>query len=167
MKKITTYERAFNAFSQFPDGLACFEYAILIDGEIHTKPSAVLSLFVKEGLAEIAGTKLNKSTGHLGNIYKPTGLTFAKRKLEKRTVTRMRKRPTDSELVELRKFKKDAIARFPELGISTVIMTARKQIANIYRSDGNEAKAAMFENGLMDEGDAMRIAVAILERKTT
>lgn len=161
MSGITAHEKAFNVFNQFADGITAIEFADLLDSGVTKKPSAIISLFVLQGLAKVDGRKINPATGNLVKIYKPTGIPFSERASEYRAPSRRRKRPTDSELLELRKFKKDAIARFPELGVSSAVCAARKQLAGIYRADGDEAKAAMFEAGLMDDGEAMRIALAI------
>ena len=158
----TAYEKSFDVLKAFPEGLACFEFESLIGDECSKKSSAVLSLFVKEGLADKSGFKINPDTGHNVAIYAPNGMKFSERTRESRSPIRKRKRPTDQELIDLRTWKKDAIARFPELGTSRLVLQARARIAEIYRIDGNPTKAFMVERGDMDEGEAMRVALCIL-----
>lgn len=67
-----------------------------------------------------------------------------------------------AELEALRRWKNDAIARFPELGLDPVILAARQRVAAILREEGNPAKAALVERGELDAGETMRIVLSIM-----
>lgn len=165
------HETAFNVFNQFPDGLACFEFIQLMDADTDRRnASARLSQFVNEGLAKKEGVRFNEATGQTSVVYKPTGKPFSERVLENREPTRKRKRPTDQELIDLRranaehiKWKTAAIARFPELAVAPAIMRARTRLAEILRHEGNVIKAHLVESGDMDDSEAMRIVLSITE----
>jgi hypothetical protein len=158
----SAYEKTFDILSSFQEGLTCEELQSLDTDGGGKKISALLSLMVHEGLAKKAGFKINPETGHNVSIYAPLGTRFDERVREKRAANRKRRRPTDQELLDLREWKRLAIIRFPELGVDPMIAKARKQVAEIYRSDGNATKAAMVESGNLDDGDSMRIALAIM-----
>ncbi len=159
----TSHEAAFDAFSAFAGGLACFEFIELMDSKEDKRcASARLSQFVKEGLAERRGLRRNPGTGLDCVAYIPTGRRFSERILEDRDPRRKRRRPTTDELKTLRRWKADAIARFPELGVDPLILRARKQVASILRDEGSEAKAALVERGELDDGETMRIVLSIM-----
>lgn len=98
----TAYEKSFNIFKQFPDGLSDFEFSNLLEGEVeNVHSSALLSLFVKEGLATITGRKTNPLTGNMVNIYKANGKPFSERQHEPRARTRKRRGPYEDEVKAL------------------------------------------------------------------
>lgn len=156
-------QKAFEIFSAFPEGLAVFEFVELMDDALDRRnASARLSQFVYEGLAQKAGHRINPRTGQNCTVYAATGKAFSERDMTPRHPARKRKRPTDSELIELRRWKHDAIARFPELGVDPIVLKARQQVAEILRKEGAEAKAALVERGELDDGETMRIVLSIL-----
>lgn len=160
----TAYETAFDTFKAFPEGLADFEFSSLLDGTTEkAHSSALLSLFVKEGLADKVGVKVNPATGNNATVYRHNGRDFSQRIHEARAPTRKRRGPFDDEVKQLRAWKRAAIERFPELGIEPVILEARAKVASILRVDGgDEAKAAMVECGELDNSDMMRVVIAVL-----
>lgn len=162
----TATEKAFNILATFPDGLTCFELMEFLETEQEKRSaSARLSQFVNEGLATREGVRHNPGTGLPGVVYKPTGVPYSQRQPEIRIRPRKRKRPTDTELVELRRWKADAIKRFPQLGVDPIVLTARDHVASILRSEGNEAKAALVDQGELDDGETMRIVLSVLRRR--
>ena len=162
-RTVTQYERVFDVFKAFPDGLASFELDTLVD-EISPRPktSSLISLLVTHGLAFKDGAKVNPATGSSVCIYKPTGRLFSQRLHEVRAPRRKRRGPFESEVKELREWKAKAIARFPELGLDPAILKARAHVSKILRDEGNEAKAVMVEMGELDSGEMMRAVIALL-----
>jgi hypothetical protein len=155
-KAPTLYEQSFNLLKQFPHGLTVRQFEDLcINRNDKRSASARLSQFVAEQLAI-------KVTGQGLAVYVPTGREFAERVLPKRDKRRARKRPTDTELVELRQWKADAIRRFPELGVPPHVATARERVAAIFRAQGCEIKAVMAASGELDETETMRVVITML-----
>lgn len=158
----SAHEAAFEIFAAFPEGLTCYEFVELMENEAdRTNASARLSQYVKEGLAVKEGHRVREATGQSSVVYVPTGRPFSERLIEWREPTRKRKKPTDSELVQLRKWKAAAIARFPELAVDPAILKARKRLADILRNEGNVIKANLVENGDLDDCEAMRIVLSL------
>lgn len=158
-----SYEQAFNIFSSYSEGLTSNEFVdLMVSKEDKRNASARLSQFVKEGLAKKAGSRINSETGNRVTIYTPSGASFSNRVFESRAPSRKRRRPTSSELIELRRWKADAIKRYPDLGIDPIIFDARQRVADILRSEGFEDKARIVESGELDGGETMRIVLSIL-----
>lgn len=160
----TLNERAYNVLKAFPEGLAHFEFIELLDGDlVNINASAVLSWFVTAGLAEKRGQRVNPKTGAPQSVYVPTGQSFRVRQQEKRLSSRGRKGPFEAEVKELRKWKADAIARFPELAVDPIVLRARNRVASILREEGNIEKALMVEKGLLDDGELMRVVISVMK----
>lgn len=66
--------------------------------------------------------------------------------------------PVSDELAELRAWKADAIARYPDLGVKPVVLEARKIVADVF---GKEKRDAIMR-GEHDAGPAMKVAVSAL-----
>ncbi len=161
---MSKYEKAFDVFRQFEDGLACFEFVQLFECDSDKQcASARLSQFVLEGLAVKIGSRANPETNNSGVVYVPTGVPYRDRNLEPREPRRKRRGPYESELKALRKWKANAIDRYPELGLDSAILKARAQVASILRMEGNSAKAVMVERGDLDDGETMRIILAMVK----
>lgn len=161
MNEITGYERTFDVFRQFPEGLTSFELIDLLDDK-GDKASATsrLSHFVKEGLAEKAGNRACTKTGRMGAVYRPSGKPFSERVFHPHG---QKLSPAVSdELKELRAFKADAIKRFPELLISPKIIRARKVWADALRSEGQIGKASIVDSGGLDDTEQMRVLIHAL-----
>ncbi|NBT78179.1 MAG: hypothetical protein EBT04_06955 [Betaproteobacteria bacterium] len=159
----TGYERSYDVFAAFPEGLTCYEFVDLLDDPADKEnASGRLSQFVKEGLAIKDGHRVRETTGQTSIVYVPTGRAFSERIMEWRETTRKRRRPTDSELVQLRKWKAAAIERFPELGTDPAVLAARKKLSEILRKEGNAIKASLVESGDLDDSESMRIVLSCL-----
>ena len=157
----TTYEEIYNMLSSFEEGLTSHELKLLLGADkIYGNPSAYLSHMVKEGLAYKKGYRPNPDTNMKMTVYFTNGKPFSERKSMVKKSKRL-----DQELIDLRTWKKNAIARFPELAIDPIVAKAREQVAKIYRDDGNDQKAQMVESGEMDEGDAMKVAISMLRNR--
>lgn len=176
----TSYESAFGVFKQFPEGLADFEFKQLLgDGAENATSSALLSLFVAEGLATKMGTKTNPATMNNVTVYVPNGRTFAQRRTGERHPTRRRRGlfeaevktlraalvKAENQICELVEWKASAEARFPELRVDQAILKARERVASVYRDAGDEVKASMAAHGELDNGDAMRVAISLMRPK--
>jgi hypothetical protein len=163
MNEITGYERTFDVFRQFPEGLTSFELIDLLDDE-GDKASATsrLSQFVKEGLAEKAGSRPCIKTNRIGAVYVPNGKPFAERIPHPHGPKPFPKSALNDELKELRAFKADAIKRFPELLISPKIIRARKVWADALRSEGQIGKASIVDSGGLDDTEQMRVLIHAL-----
>ena len=164
MTEITGYEKTFNVFRQFPEGLTSFELIDLLDDE-GDKASATsrLSHFVKEGLAKKSGSRACTKTGRSGAVYVPNGKPFAERIPHPHGPKPLPKSILDNELKELRAFKADAIKRFPELMLSPKIIKARKVWADALRSEGQIGKASIVDSGGLDDTEQMRVLLHALE----
>lgn len=161
---ITHQERAYDILRQFDEGLTCPELEALVEtAQDKRSASARLSQFVKEGLAKKSGYRFNEKTGHNCVVYYATGIPFSDRSLEVREPRRKRKRPTSTELMELRAWKKVAIERFPELATSPALIEARKRVAAIFDEQGSPVKAAMVKSGEMDDCEMMRVVTRLIE----
>jgi hypothetical protein len=161
---ITFQERAYDILRQFEDGLTCPEFEALSDtAQDKRNASARLSQFVKEGLAEKAGTRINEKTGQICIVYRATGVPFSKRIVEVRNPKRKRRRPTETELLELRAWKAAAIERFPELATSPALIEARQRVAAIFEEQGSPVKATMVRSGEMDDCEMMRVVARLIE----
>lgn len=170
-------EHIFNVFAQFPDGLAAYELRDLLDPDTaYQNVSALLSLYVSEGVAEKRGSKINPATGHSCTVYAANGTPYYSRRLIGRD--NERGKPTPRKLTDrivtlqaridgLEAWKAEAIKRFPELGVDPVILAARKSLAAIMRSEGMGAKAVLIERGELDDGENMRIVVSIMRTQPT
>lgn len=158
------HEDAFNVFAAFPEGLTCPEFRALMETEADKRnASARLSQFVMEGLARREGAKINPESGISCGLYIPTGIPFSKRIVEKRHPNRKRRAKTEPELFALRKWKADAIKRFPELAVSERVLKARLTLADIYRKEGQSIKATLVEKGELDDTEAMRLVQAMMQ----
>jgi len=156
----TKYEQAFNVFATFPEGLTCFEFEQLLDDPRST--SKMLSLFWQEGLAEKGAKRVNPKTGIAHLSYIPTGVPFSQRITRTQIASSRKSDRADNELIELRQWKAEAIKRFPELGLDPLVKKARSTVADIFRREGNQTKAALIESGELDDGDTMRAVLSVL-----
>lgn len=155
----TMYERAFNVFAQFPEGLTVREFEALMDtpNEIRSA-SARLSQFVTEQLAKkVGGDGLSR--------YVPTGREFADRVLPQRDKSRGRKAPTNAELIELRRFKAEALRRCPELAVPEHVLAARRQVMAFFKARGETSNAALAGAGDLDHLEITRFAIWMAEGK--
>jgi hypothetical protein len=137
MSAKTSYEQAYDVFSQFGEGLTFRDFEELMETRSDKRSaSARLSQFVAEQLA-------TKVTGAGLSVYVPTGRAFADRVLPKRNRARGRKRPTDGELIELREWKAkaqiDMVTLKRELALAISGQSLRPHMAQIHAvTDANE-----------------------------
>jgi hypothetical protein len=174
--EITQQEHIFNVFSQFPEGLAAYELRELLDDDaVYQNVSALLSLYVSEGIAEKRGSKVNPATRHLCTVYAANGTPYSSRKLSKRAPERGMPAPRkltnrlhilQARIDTLESWKADAISRYPDLGTPPIIDEARKRIAEIFTAEGDHIKAQLVLSGEMDRTDVMRAVVAIIDGDT-
>lgn len=68
-----------------------------------------------------------------------------------------------AELTELKAWKADAIARYPDLGVEPLILKARKIVANIYHAKMDTARKEDALKGRLDKTPIMEATVAALE----
>lgn len=70
---------------------------------------------------------------------------------------------TNAELIELRQWKADAIARYPDLAVDPLVLKARRIVAQTLRDSGDANMAEVVERGTMDHKPLMKVALAALE----
>jgi hypothetical protein len=68
-----------------------------------------------------------------------------------------------AEIAELKAWKVDAIARYPDLGVEPLILKARKIVANIYHKKLDTTRKADALAGRLDKTPIMEATVAALE----
>lgn len=68
----------------------------------------------------------------------------------------------EREISELRAWKAQAIARYPDLAVAPEILQARAHVADVYKDLGDKARAADVLAGGMDNSPVMLVALRAL-----
>lgn len=164
--------RIHDVLKQFPEGLTSPEIKELFPDE--GGPNTIhmtLHLMKQGGQVKVSGERKNPNTGslcsvfHAGEMNNP--VSWGKpRKVSKPTDAGLAARLATAQaaIAELERWKADAIARFPDLGVDPAVVRARQHLAAMFRSDGDTIKAEQVLSGNMDRTPIMRSAVSLIEQ---
>lgn len=142
----------------------------------HTTRSSVFSLvskLVRSGAVEVAGTKPGAPRQIGGKPYpistyrisaNPTpNVVQMRRKQPSETALTVRIKELEDRIAELTVWKNAAIARYPDLAVDTVVLKARKLVAEEVRAGGDVALADQIIAGNKDATLMVRVTIKALE----
>jgi hypothetical protein len=86
-----------------------------------------------------------------------------KRKAPTEAALHMQIKQLNAQIAELEAWKRDAIARYPDLAVDPVVLKARKLVAEEVRAGGDHTLADQIARGVKDETLMMRVTIKALE----
>lgn len=139
----------------------------------HVSKASVFSmvhLLKKQGVITVNGSKTMRTgkverklpTFVLGANPTPNVVRM-KRKAPTEAGLNMQIKDLNERIAELEAWKRDAIARYPDLAVEPVVLKARKIVADEVRAGGDAALADHILRGLKDETLMMRVTIKALE----
>ena len=124
-----------------------------------------------KGIIEASGKKAftakNGDTKHAPTYTlssNPTpNIVKMKRKAPTEAALHMQIKQLNAQIAELEAWKRDAIARYPDLAVAPIILKARKLVAEEVRAGGDQGLAEQIMAGFKDTTLMVRVAIKALE----
>lgn len=163
-------EEVLEVIREVPDSTLS-DICTLIPHSTYSAVASTISHLKKAGVVEVSGSRdIVRSNGlaHKTSTYRlsanPTpNVVKMKRKEPTEAGLHVQIKQLQEQIAELEVWKKEAIARFPDLAVDPVILKARKLVAEEVRAGGDSVLAEAVRAGRKDDTLMMRVTIKALE----